>query len=113
MLPNSKLSQNLIIVAQEYSHEVRQLINLLLKKFAYAFEYQKVPIFGFGEKKSGDTETVLKLRDLDDEKISQLNQVQVHSLSEEQSVGFANYKLDISATQNLESVSCKMVLNKQ
>ena len=47
---------------------MRQLISLILKKFAYGFEYQKVAIFGFGEKKSGDTETVLKLRDLDDEK---------------------------------------------
>ena len=51
-----------------------QLINLLLKKFAYGFEYQKGAIFGFGERKSDDKGTVLKLCDLDDEKINQLHQ---------------------------------------
>ena len=44
---------------------------------------------------------------------NQFNQVQVHSLSEERSLGFANYKLDVCGTQNLGSVSRKMVLNKQ
>ena len=67
---------------------------------------------GFGEKMSDDTGTVLKLCYLDDEKINQLNQVQIHNLSEEQSVGFVNYELDIRRKQNLESVSRKMVLNK-
>ena len=64
------------------------------------------------KKRSDDTGTVLKLCVLDDEKINQLNQVQIHSLSEEQSVGFVNYELDIRGKQNLESVSSKMVLNK-
>ena len=45
-----------------------QLTSLLLKKFAYGFKYQKGAIFGFGEKKSDNTGTVLKLCDLDDEK---------------------------------------------
>ena len=78
-LPNSELSQNLINVAQEYSREVCQLITLLLKKFAYGFEYQKGAIIGFGEKTSDDTGTVLKLCDLGDEKINQLNRVQIHN----------------------------------
>ena len=61
---------------------------------------------------SDDTGTVLKLYDLDDEKINQLNQVQIQNLSEEQSVGFVIYELDLREKQNLESVSRKMVLNK-
>ena len=89
-----------------------QLISLLLKKFAYGFEYQKEAIFGFGEKKSDNAGSVLKLCDLDDEKINQLNQVQIHNLSEERSVGFVNYELDICGKQNLEYVPRAMVLNK-
>ena len=61
---------------------------------------------------SDDTGTVLKLYDLDDEKINQLNQVQIQNLSKEQSVAFVNYELDLPEKQNLESVSRKMVLNK-
>ena len=80
-LLNWELSQNLINVAQEYSREVCQLISLLLKKFAYGFEYQKGAIFGFGEKNSDNTGTILKLCDLDDEKINQLIQVQIHNHS--------------------------------
>ena len=52
-------------------------------KEVYGFEYQKGAIFGFGEKKSDNLGTILKLCDLDDEKINQLNQVQNHILSEE------------------------------
>ena len=99
-------------VAQQYSHEVCQLISLLLKKFDYGFQYQKGAIFGFGEKKSDDTGTFLKLCDLDDEKINQLNQVRIHNLSEEWSFGLVNYELDNCGKQNLEYVSRKMILNK-
>ena len=77
-LLNWELSQNLINVAQEYSREVCQLISLL---FGYGFEYQKGAIFGFGEKNSDNTGTILKLCDLDDEKINQLIQVQIHNHS--------------------------------
>ena len=63
-------------------------------------------------KTSDDTGTALKLCDLNDEKINQLNQVQIHNLSEEQSVGFVDYELDIRGKQNLESVSREMVLTK-
>ena len=102
-LPNSDLSKNLINVAKEYSHEVCQLISLLLKKFAYGFDYQKGAILALVKNMSDDTGIVLKLCDLDDEKINQLNQVQIHNLSEEGS--------DIFGKQNLKHVSCKVILN--
>ena len=54
----------------------------------------------------------MKLYDLDDEKINQLNQVQIYNLSEERSAGFVNYELDIRGKQKSESVSHKMVLDK-
>ena len=41
-----------------------------------------------------------------------LNQVQNHNLSQERSVGFVNFELEICGKQNLESVSRKMVLIK-
>ena len=59
-LSNSELFQNLIRVAQAYSTAVYQLISLLLKKFAYGFEYQKGAIFGFGKNTSDNTWTALK-----------------------------------------------------
>ena len=59
-----------------------------------------------------DTGTVLKICDLNDENMDQLDSVQIHNLGEERSVGFINYELDIRGKQNLESVSRKMVLNK-
>ena len=49
-LPNSELSQNLINVAREYSREVCQLISLLLKKFAYGFEYQNEQFLDLAKK---------------------------------------------------------------
>ena len=79
------------------------LISLLLKKFAYGFDYQKGAILALMKNMSDDTGIVLKLCDLDDEKINQLNQVQIHNLSEEGS--------DIFGKQNLKYVSCKIVLN--
>ena len=54
----------------------------------------------------------MKTRDLVEENMDQLDSVQIHNLGEERSVGFVNYELDIRGKQNLESVSCKMVLNK-
>ena len=87
-----------------------QLISLLVKKFTYGFEYQKVAIFEFGEKRSYDTVTALKLCDLNDGKVNHLNQVQIHNFREEQRIGFANYELDIREKQNLESVLREMAL---
>ena len=94
-LPNSELFQNLIRVAQAYSPAVCQLISLLLKKFAYGFEYQKGAIFGFTKKTSDDTWTALKFCDPDDEKINHLYQAETENLSEAPSVGFINYEIDI------------------
>ena len=71
-----------------------------------------IKIFGFGKKKDEDTGTLLKICDLNEEKMDQLDSVQIHNLGEERSVGFVNYELDIRGKQNLESVSRKMVLNK-
>ena len=38
-LPHPDLLENVIVIAQAYSHEVIQLITLLLGKFAHEFEY--------------------------------------------------------------------------
>ena len=76
-----------------------------LNEFAYGFEFQKGAIFGFGEKKDNDTGTVLKICVVGKEKLEQLDKVQIHNLSEERSVGFINYELDILGKQNLEAVS--------
>ena len=58
----------------------------------------------FGEH---DTGTVLKLDELSQDQSEQLNHAQTHNLSEERSVGFVNYELDIRGEQNLEAVSRK------
>ena len=76
------------------------------------FSIKKEQFLDLVKKKSDDTGTFLKLCDLDDEKINQLNQVRIHNLSEEWSVGLVNYELDNCGKQNLEYVSCKMILNK-
>ena len=110
--PNTDLSTYLEIVAKEYKREVCQLLQILLKKFAYGFQFQKGAIFGFGEKKDEDTGTVLKICQLGEEKVEVIDNVQIHNLGEECSVGFINYELDIRGKQNLEAVSRKMVLNK-
>ena len=44
-LPNADLTKCLMDVTQEYSPEVCQLLSLLLKKFAYGFEYQNLWIW--------------------------------------------------------------------
>lgn len=111
-LPKPELTSNLMIVAEEYKREVCQLIKILLKKFADGFELQKGAIFGFGEKKESTTGTVLKISSQDEDMMRVIDQVQIHNLGEERSVGFINFELDIRGKQNLEAVSRKMVLNK-
>ena len=111
-MPKAELSFHLLSVAKEYEREVCQILQILLKKFAYGFELQKGAIFGFGEKKEDETGTVLKISEVSQEKLEHLDKVQIHNLGEERSVGFVNYELNIRGKQNLESVSKKMVLNK-
>ena len=111
-LPNSELYDYLVTVAKEYEREVCQLIQILLRKFADGFELQKGAIFGFGEKKENPTGTVLKISEQSEERMEVIDRVQIHNLSEERSVGFINFELDIRGKQNLEAVSRKMVLNK-
>ena len=111
-LPSTDLVENVIETAQTYSHKVIQLLRLLLKKFADGFAYQKGAIFGFAGRKDDDTGTVLKISKLSKENLLQLDQVQIHNLGEERSVGFLNYEIDIRGKQNLEAASRKMVLNK-
>ena len=64
------------------------------------------------KKKDADTETVTKISILTEENIKNLDNVQIHNLSEERSVGYVNYELGIRGKQNLEAASRKMVLNK-
>ena len=85
---------------------------MLLRKFSQGFEYQKGAIFGFGGTKDDETGTVLKICNLTDAELVKLDQAQVHNLSEERSVGFLNYEIDIRGKQHLEAASRKMVLNK-
>jgi biotin synthase-like enzyme len=51
---------------------VCQILQILLKKFAYGFELQKGAIFGFGEKKEDETGTVLKISEVSQEKLEHL-----------------------------------------
>lgn len=101
---------NVLHVAQSYSQEVTQVV--VVKKFADGFAFQKGAIFGFAGKESDDTGTVLKISNLSAEKLMQLNEVWIHNLVEECSVGFLDYELDIRGKQNLEAASRKMVLYK-
>ena len=64
------------------------------------------------KKKNEDTGTVTKISILNEENIKNLDNVQIHNLSEERSVGYVNYELGIPGKQNLEAASRKMVLNK-
>ena len=111
-LPNPDLSNHVMEVAHIYSHEVTQLLTLLLKKFAQCFEYQKRAIFGFGKSKDDDTGTVFKICNLTEDELEVLEKAEIHNLGEERNVGFLNYKLDIRGKQHFETASRKMVLNK-
>ena len=111
-LPNPDLSNHVMEVAHIYSHEVTQLLTLLLKKSARGFEYQKWAIFGFGKSKDDDTGTVLKICNLTEDELKVLEKAEIHNLGEERNVGFLNNELDIKGKQHLETASMKMVLNK-
>ena len=49
-LPDKVIHDELMKCCKRYSHEVKQILQLSLKKFAYRFAYQKGAIIGFGEK---------------------------------------------------------------
>ena len=71
---------------ENYSHEIAQLLTLSLKKFAAGFALQKGAIFGFGDNAEKDTGTVLKISNLNDVEMKELDNAQVHNLSEERLV---------------------------
>ena len=112
-LPNDCLLECIDSCCTVYKKEICQLLNIILPRLAEGFSEQRGALFGFGPKANDDTGTLLKVSEVNDEaKRRKLNQVPVHNLNEERSVGFINYELNIRGKQCLESASKKMILNK-
>ena len=100
-LPDNDL---LHVLSQRYEkrpQEIKQPITLCLKKFSDCFAYQKGAIFGFSDKSRRDTGPVLKIFDLDEEKLNVLNTVQVHNFGEEHNFGLFNYETRIKEEEKL------------
>ena len=91
-LPGDDLLQTIPDCCETYPQEIEKLISLCLQKFAAGFAHQKGAIFGFSNKSNGDTGTILKISELNEKDLQQLNNVPVHNIGEERSVGLFNNK---------------------
>ena len=112
-LPEECLQDVLKEAAELYPKEIERLITLLLKMFAEGFDYQKGAIFGFGPSSNMETNSVLKIANVDDETLDKMDKfVPVHNLGEERNVGMVNYEIDIRGKRNLASASRKIVINR-
>ena len=113
-LPETCLLQHLSLVIEDYPLEITRFLTLAVKMFADGFSLQKGAIFGFGPNKDDDTGTVLKISDLTEKEVMEMDasHVQVHNLGEENNVGCVNYELNIRGKSNLETASRMIVLNR-
>ena len=81
--------------------------------FAEGFDYQKGAIFRLGPSSNMETNSVLKITNVDDETLDKMGKfVPVHNLGEERNVGMVNYEIDICGKRNLASASRKIVINR-
>jgi len=109
-LPKPYLLDNLMEVCAEFHDDVCKILRICLTKFAKGFEKQKGAIFGFGITASNDTGHVLKICEVGD--TTQLQNVPIHNLGEERSVGLLNYEIGVRGQHNFNSASQSIVQNK-
>ena len=95
---------------KEYEEEVLKILKICLLKFQKGFDKQKGAIFGFGTTAEEDTGNILKLCSLSDRTI--LSGEPVHNLGEERSVGMLNYELNIRGSEQFQTSSQNLVVNK-
>ena len=77
----------------KYTHvKSNKYCQSVFKSLLKVFSIKKGAIFGFGEQVNDDTGSVLKISELDEKKIEDMNQskVPVHNIGEERSEGFFN-----------------------
>ena len=92
-----------------YTKEVKKLLIIILQRLADGFSEQRGALFRFGPKANEDTKTLLKVSTVKGQKKQKLQQLPIHNLNEERSVGFVNYEIQIRGKRHLSSVSTKMV----
>ena len=93
----------LIDCSELYPQEITQLITICLQKFASGFAYQKGAIFGFSNNSNDDTKTVLKIAELNEQQLQQLNNVPIQNIGEERSVGLFNYEIGLRGKRNTDA----------
>ena len=81
------------------------MVQLLLKKFADGISTQRGAIFGFGPHAKEDTGPLLKICDLTEEELNDLDQVSTDNLFSERGVGFFGYELGIRGKTKFEKCS--------
>ena len=84
----------------------------MLPKLAQGFSAQTGAIFGFGPLKDADTGSNLKISTADAAKWQNLESIPIHNLNKECRVGWFNYEIDFRGDKHMESVSRKMVINR-
>ena len=111
-LPKDHMVASIDSCIDGHSAQIDPLIKLFLKQIAHGLSEQKGAIFGFGPHAEEDTGKLLKISEISETEMTELDKVAIHNLEQERSVGFVNYELGIRGKRNLECSSKKMVLNK-
>ena len=66
---------------------------------------------GFGPKVNENTDTIVKVCELNEGKRRKIDDTPLHNIKEERNVGFINYEVKIRGKKELESAS-NLVINK-
>ena len=100
LLPDKFILDELINCCKQYSHDVKEILQLSLKMFTYGFTYQKAAIFKLGKNAEAGTGTVLKISSLSNEETNVMdeNKVQVHNVGDERGVDIFNHDISVRAS---------------
>ena len=104
-LPKPCLLEILEEYVKQSSKEIKYLLSIILPRIAGA-------MFGFGPKVNENTDSVLKVCELNEGKRRKVNDTPLHNIKEERNVGFINYEVKVRGKKELESPS-KLVINKR
>ena len=110
--PTATILNSLNDCLQEYQTEVEKILSLFLKAFSNGLAVKKGAIFGFGLFANKDTGSLLKISTASNVLMEKLDNVPIHNLIEERSVGLVNYGIQIRGKNNISTVSRNIVLNK-
>ena len=93
-----------------YRSEIESMVDILLVKFVEGIFTQRGAIFGFEPNSNNDTGPLLKICNVSDEDMKDLDCVPKDNICYERSVGFFGYELGVRGKTQFEKCSGMMTI---